>query len=236
MIPAVQREFHNLPPLFLGHRWIQSTVCEYRRGECTLASLGGKKVVFPERQFAGALMHLYLGGFSLAKIAAMTPISLAELAFLRTQIDFMMLVDAAKASFANYFRDNLLLNEYSPLDYASIAAEYSTFEELVRNQIRFPLIGRLMRQAKAISEKDRHSLPMDPCHLRDFKKLFSFFSFEQAFLWNRETDLFGNYEIIARDIVWRNLEEDYHELDLLLSNGLVQHGVKEKLESLFVHF
>jgi len=204
-------------------------MAKYRQGDCTFGCLRTKKVIFPERQFAAALMHLYLGGFSLAKIAAMTPISPAELAFLRTQMDFMLLVDAAKVSFSKYFKGNLMLNEYPPTGYASIAAEYTFFEEVVRNQIRCPLVGRLLHEAKAISEKNRHSLAIDPCHLRDFKRLYSFFYFEQAFLSGRETDVFRRCKVIAKEIVWRRLGEDYHELDLFLSNGLLQDGVKEKV-------
>ena len=79
-------------------------------------------------------MHLYIGTFSIAEIAGMASTTQGELAFLRTQIDFMMLVDAAKASFAEHFRERLTSNEYPPIGYASIAAEYATLEELVRNQ------------------------------------------------------------------------------------------------------
>jgi hypothetical protein len=168
MIPAYKEELDDLRSFFYGYRWIQNTVLEYRQGKCKLPSLRGKRVIFPEREFTAALMHLYLGGFSLSELADMTAISLAEVTFLRTQIDFMMLVDAAKASFARHFRDSLLLNEYPPVGYASIAAEYTTFEELVKNQIRFPLIRRMINYANSILDKDRHSLPINPCDLTDF--------------------------------------------------------------------
>jgi hypothetical protein len=230
MILARRDKVQDVPPLFLGQRWIQQTLSKYRQGDCTLARLGSKRLVFEEKQFAAALMHLYMGGFSLAKMAAMTSISVAELNFLRTQIDFMMLVDAAKTSFSKYFRDKLLLNEYPVAGYASIAAEYTFLEEIVRNQIRCPLIRRLMDQAKIISEKNIYSLPIDRCHLRDFKKLYSFFFFEQALLPNMGTDLFRPYTIIAREMVWRPLEEDYYALELFLSDGLSQHRIREELK------
>ncbi|NVM23553.1 MAG: hypothetical protein HWN68_17445 [Desulfobacterales bacterium] len=50
-------------------------------------------------------MHLYVGIFLLAEIAGIVSLSRAELAFLRTQIDFMMPVDAMKASFGRYFSE-----------------------------------------------------------------------------------------------------------------------------------
>jgi hypothetical protein len=234
VVPAERETFHDLPHFFFGYRWIQNTFSRYRRGDCKLAPLGERRLVFPRKQFAAALMHLYVGNLSLAEIASMIPMSPAELALLRNQIDFMMVVDAAKSSFAKHFRQKLLLNEYPPEGYASMAAEHSLLEELVQNQIRFPLMKKLMDQARAISAKSRCRLPIDPCYMTDFKKLFSFFYFEESFLRDRETDLFVNCKRIAKEIVWARLGEDYGELDLLLSKGFPKGKVKARLKRLFV--
>jgi hypothetical protein len=195
--------------------------------------------MFPERDFAAALMHLYVGTFSLDEIASMVSSPPAKLAFLRTQIDFMTLVDSLKASFARFFRENLILNEYPLLHYVSIAAEYAAFEELARNQIRVPLFRRMKQLADSISEKERHRLSIDPYDLRSFKKLFSFFVFEERFLEALAKPSLPELKRIAEEIVWIRLGENYDELHALLRSDLMWRGAKDdlkaRLDSLKLH-
>ena len=202
MIRADVTKSGDFEPVFLGHRWIQDSILDYRRGNSRLAALKGRAVVFPERQFAAALLHLYVGTFSLAEIEGMVSATRAELGFLRTQIDFMMLVDGLKFSFARYFRDNLILNEYRPAEYASIAGEYASFEELARNQIRVPLFRRMKAFGTSISDKVEFDLAVDLYDLRSFKKLFSFFVFEEAFLPALSKPSFQHLKRVAKEIVW----------------------------------
>ena len=216
-------------PFFLGHRWIHKCVLEYRRGNNRLTLLKGRAVIFPERHFAAALMHLYVGTFSLAEIADKVSVTRAELSFLRTQIDFMTLVDTLKMSFTRYFRDKLILNEYRPTEYASIAAEYAAFEELARNQIRLPLFRRMTALATSISDKVEFKIPVDLYDLQTFKKLYSFFVFEESFLPALSRPSFQHLERIAKEIVWKRLRADYDELDFLLCLDLPRKGVKDSL-------
>jgi hypothetical protein len=187
--------------------------------------------MFSERDFAAALMHLYVGTFSLDEIASMVSSPPAKLAFLRTQIDFMMLVDGLKASFTRFFRESLILNEYPPLHYVSIAAEYAAFEEVARNQIRVPLFKRMKLLADSISDKERHRLSIDPYDLRSFKKLFSFFVFEECFLEALAKPCLPELKRIAKEIVWIKLEENYDELDSLLHSDLLWHEAKDDLKA-----
>ena len=223
----------DFEPVFLGHRWIQNSISEYRRGNSKLAALKGRAVIFPQKHFAAALIHLYVGTFSLAEIADMVSVTRAELGFLRTQIDFMILVDALKVSFTRYFRDKLILNEYGPAEYASIAAEYAAFEELARNQIRLPLFRRMKALATSISDKVEFDLSVDPYDLRTFKKLFSFFVFEQSFLSALSKPSFRDLKRVAQEIVWKRLKADYDELDSLLCVDLSGNVVKDELRTLF---
>jgi hypothetical protein len=218
-------------PVYLGRRWIQNAISEYRRGRGRLASLQGKRVIFPERDVAAAAMHLYVGTFTLDEIASVVSLPSAKLAFLRTQIDFMTLVDGIKASFARSFRENLILNEYAPLDYAYIASEYAALEELARNQIRVPLFKHMTKLGRSISEKERYQLPIDFYDLRTFKKLFSFFVFEECFLQALEKPSFPELRRIAKDIVWVKLEADYDELDSLLSMRHVRDKMRDELKA-----
>jgi hypothetical protein len=218
-------------PVYLGYQWIENSISEYRRGRGKFASLQGKQVVFPEKDLAAAAMHLYVGTFTLDEIANVVSLPSAKLAFLRTQIDFMTLVDSIKASFARSFREKLILNEYSALDYVDIAAEYAALEELARNQIRVPLFKKLTRLAGSISEKERHHMPIDCYDLRTFKKLFSFFIFEECFLQALEKPSFPELKRIAREIVWLKLEANYTELESLLSAGYMGDRVKDELKA-----
>jgi hypothetical protein len=187
--------------------------------------------MFPEREFAAALMHLYVGTFSLDEIARMVSSPPAKLAFLRTQIDFMTLVDSLKASFARFFRENLMLNEYPPIDYVFIAAEYAAFEELARNQIRVPLFKRMKQLGDSISNKELHQLPIDRYDLGSFKKLFSFFVFEERFLQTLAKPSLPELKRIAKEIVWMRLEENYDELDSLLCADLRWREAKDELKA-----
>jgi hypothetical protein len=195
--------------------------------------------MFPEKDLAAAAMHLYVGTFTLAEIANIVSLPSAKLAFLRTQIDFMTLVDSLKASFARFFRENLILNEYAPLGYVYIASEYAAFEELARNQIRVPLFKKMTELATSISEKERHQLSINSYDLRTFKKLFSFFVFEECFLQTLAKPSFPELKRIAKEIVWAKLEANYDELESLLSvdpmGDHVKHELKTRLGSLDLH-
>ncbi len=233
MLRAQRTKPHNTDPVFLGFTWIENAILEYRKGKRKFRSLNSRYIVFPEREFAAALMHLYVGNFSLNEIAGMVSTPPAKLAFLRTQIDFMTLVDSLKALFARFFRENLILNEYPLADYASIASEYAVFEELARNQIRVPLFRRMKQLADAISDKEHHELPIDVYDLRTFKKLFSFFVFEECFLQALTKPSFPQLKQVARKIVWFRLGEDYDALDSLLATGIVWPDVKNELKTRF---
>jgi hypothetical protein len=233
MMRACETKSDDFEPVFLGYRWIESCISEYRKGNRKLVPLKGRNIIFPERHFAAALMHLYVGTFSLSEIASIVSATTAELAFLRTEIDFLMLVDTLKPSFARYFRENLILNEYSPVGYASIAAEYAAFEELSRNQIRVPLFRQMKQLANAISDKERHDLPIDLYDLKSFKKLFSFFVFEECFLQALAKPSLPQLKRIAKEIVWNRLKEDYDELDSLLSTEFMRSELEDELKTRF---
>lgn len=190
-------------------------------------------MVLPESHFAAALMHLYVGTFSMADIADIVSTEPSVLIFLRTQIDFMTLVDKLKISFARYFRENLILNEYPPAVYASIAAEYALFEELVRNQIRIPLFRHMNRLAGSLSNKDRNDLPMDPYDLHLYRRLFSFFSFESCYLPGLVQHSMPELKRIAEEIVWARLGENDYSLSSLMADSLTKLNIKGELRALY---
>ena len=228
-----QTEPDDLQFVFLGHRWIEHCVLEYRKGNRKLSPLRGRSIIFPERHFAAALMHLYIGAFSLSEIAKIVSTTRAELISLRTDIDFMTLVDMLKASFARSFRENVVLNEYQPVGYASIAAEYAALEEQARNQIRVPLFKHMKQLANVISDKASHHLSIDLHDLKSFKRLFSFFVFEEYFLPELAKPSLPQLKRIAKDIVWNRLGEHYDDLGSVLYSELLRNGVKDELKRRF---
>jgi len=149
------------------------------------------------------------------------------------------LVDTLKIAFARYFREKLMLNEYSPAHYASIAGEYAAFEELVRNQIRIPLSERMMTLAKSISDKVDYGLPIDSYDLNIFKRLFSFFVFERSYLPHLMQASLPQFERIAKEIVWGKVGADYQCLDPMLTRNYgrvdVKDELRERYRSLRIH-
>jgi len=232
MRQSADSSIHTTQPLFLGYRWIEDTIAEYRQGNRNLGAGKGQIVIFPERHLAAALMHLYVGAISVGEIAGLVSITKGELTFLRTQIDFMVLVDSFKASFAKHFRLSLMANEYFSVDYASIAAEYAFFEELARNQIRIPLFRRMTQLADAIENKERHQCPIDLDYLRSFKRLFSFFVFEECFLPDLARPSSQRLKAIAKGTVWNRLGEDYDELNDLACSEMLRQEMTDNLKTL----
>jgi hypothetical protein len=214
--------------VFLGQTWLQERMVEYAKEHKGFAVLKNKAIVFPPELYLAALMHIYTGTLSLAEIAKAAGVPLKEFQFWRTQIDFMILVDAAKVEFTSYFRDNLLINEYKPAQYRSIAAEYSLFDEQVRTQIRAPLFHQMKHLANSISNYHKVKLKIDRSDLRTFKKLYSFFMFEKHFLPITYSEPMNNQlDLVAKEIVWSRLGETYADTEQLLVDNTLTKNVKD---------
>ncbi len=213
--------------IFLGQRWIRERISEYSKGQKTIAPLQNKSIVFPEKLYLAGLMHIYTGTLSLTEIARVVGVPLKEFTFWRTQIDFMVLVDAAKVNFSNYFKGNILINEYEPDQYRSIAAEYSLFDEQVRTQIRAPLFQKMKHLANSISNYNKVKLKIDRTDLRNFKKLYSFFMFEKNFLPITYPDPMNErFNLVAKEIVWSKLGAAYSDTERLLGDNALKKNIK----------
>ncbi len=213
--------------IFLGQRWIQKRISEYSKEQKTIASLRDRTVTFPAELYLAGLMHIYTGSLSLAEIAKAAGVPLKEFKHWRTQIDFMILVDAAKVDFSNYFRQKLIINEYKPAEYRSIAAEYSLFDEQVRTQIRAPLFQKMKHLANSISNYNKVKLKIDRSDLRTFKKLYSFFMFEKSFLpTTYQETLRERFDRVAKEIVWSRLGVAYSDTEQLLGDNALKKNIK----------
>ncbi|MFH1672792.1 MAG: hypothetical protein ABIF87_05140 [Pseudomonadota bacterium] len=216
-----------LDSIFLGQRWIQKRISEYSKERKAIASLRDRTVAFPAELYLAGLMHIYTGTLSLAEIAKAAGVPLKEFKHWRTQLDFMVLVDAAKVDFSDYFRENLLLNEFEPAEYRSIAAEYSLFDEQVRTQIRTPLFQKMKHLANSISNYNKVKLKIDRSDLRTFKKLYSFFMFEKNFLpTTYQETMRERLDLVAKDIVWSRLGVAYSDTEQLLGDNALKKNIK----------
>ena len=221
--------------VFLGQMWLQERISEYSKEHKVLAVLENRKIVFPQELYLAALLHIYTGTLSLAEIAKSAAVPLKEFQFWRTQIDFMILVDAAKVDFTSYFRENLLINEYEPDQYRSITAEYSLFDEQVRTQIRAPLFHQMKHLANSISNYHKVKLKIDRSDLRAFKKLYSFFMFEKSFLPITYAEPMNNHlDLVAKEIVWSKLGETYSDTQQLLGDDTFKKNVKDVVMESFL--
>jgi len=233
MVQADNQNANDRQLLFLGRQWIEKSLSEYRHDKQIISRLLRKRVVLPEKLFAAALLHIYMGTLSLKAIAELAFVTQEELIFQRTQVDFMTLVDRLKIQFTRYFRQRLTADVYTPAQYAGMAAEYASFDEMTRNQIRVPLYGEMKSLGKSIAKKTDYDLPLDLAALRSFQKLFSFFVFEQNFLPGLAKPAGPELYRIAKEIVWQRLEEDFAGLASELETTPAKYPIKHALRRLF---
>jgi hypothetical protein len=226
--------------LFLGQDWIQERILEYSREQKPTVSLQQRGIVFPERIYLAGLLHIYTGSLTPAEIADAAGVSFKELGFWKVQIDFMVLADAAKVGFSDYFREELLMNDYEPSEYRSIASEYLLFDEQVRTQIRAPLFSQMKRVANSLSNYSRVKLKLDRSDLKIFKRLYSFFVFESDHLAAKPLEQAGErLDLVAKQIVWSGLNAKYSDTERLLSDKKLAKNIKnlvmERFDDLSVH-
>jgi hypothetical protein len=226
--------------LFLGQDWIQERILEYSREQKPMVSLQQRGIVFPERIYLAGLLHIYTGSLTPAEIADAAGVSFKELGFWKVQIDFMVLADAAKVGFSDYFREELLMNDYEPSEYRSIASEYLLFDEQVRTQIRAPLFSQMKRVANSLSNYSRVKLKLDRSDLKIFKRLYSFFVFESDHLAAKPLEQAGErLDLVAKQIVWSGLNAKYSDTERLLSDKKLAKNIKnlvmERFDDLSVH-
>ncbi len=192
---------------FPYREWIQKSVAAYDQTKGM--SIRGKKMIFTKQQYLAALLQGYLGTLSLQEIADKIGMDIVNIRWLRTEADFMLLVDWGKRKFAEFFREHILINDFTASQYDSMAAEFSMLEELLQMQIRVPLYSRLREVARRIESAKEAQLRIRDDHLRFFAKLYKFFVFIEKYKPSVTSKVLqGNYKPLADNVVWPDLEED----------------------------
>ena len=139
------------------------------------ATIMGKRIIFPNYHYLAALLHIYTGTFNLKQIADLASLPYEELCFHREQLDFMTLVDYLKTKFSEWFREVLIMQDFSLAEYADIAWEYTKLDEMVQSQVKIPLLERLKHLMRTCEGCLAAGKTLDPYDLNVFRRLMSFF-------------------------------------------------------------
>ncbi len=148
--------------------WIEAALERYRNRPPN-ATIMGKPVSFSERHYLAALLHIYTGTLSLERIAELSGITPEDLRNQRTQVDFMSLVDYLRTKFSEWFREHILMRDFTLEEYGLLALEYIHLEEQVRSQIRIPLLDQLKNLCYELEDKlvgGKRLAPYDEALLR----------------------------------------------------------------------
>ncbi|OAG28385.1 hypothetical protein [Thermodesulfatator autotrophicus] len=159
---------------FLAAKWIEEALNRYHNRP-PRATIMGKRIIFSNFHYLAALLHIYTGTFKLTQIAEIACLPQEELDFHREQLDFMTLVDYLKTKFSEWFRETLMMRDFTLKEYADIAWEYTKLDEMVQSQIKIPLLERLKHLYQACESCQQAGKPMDTYDLNVFRRLISFF-------------------------------------------------------------
>ncbi|NPA49992.1 MAG: hypothetical protein GXO20_08430 [Thermodesulfobacteria bacterium] len=159
---------------FLAAKWVGEALDRYHHRP-PRATIMGKRIIFSNYHYLAALLHIYTGTFNLSQIAELANLPLEELKFHRDQLDFMTLVDYLKTRFSEWFRETVLMRDFSLEEYADIAWEYTKLDEMVQSQIKIPLLERLKHLTYACKDCLAAGKTLDTYDLNVFRRLMSFF-------------------------------------------------------------
>ncbi len=159
---------------FLAARWVGEALDRYHHRP-PRATIMGKRIIFSNYHYLAALLHIYTGTFKLAQIAELAGLPLEELKFHRAQLDFMTLVDYLKTRFSEWFRETLLMRDFTLEEYVDIAWEYTKLDEMVQSQIKIPLLERVKHLTYACRDCQEAGKSLDTYDLNVFRRLMSFF-------------------------------------------------------------
>ena len=164
---------------FLAAKWVGEALDRYHHRP-PRATIMGKRIIFSNYHYLAALLHIYTGTFNLAQIAELANLPLEELKFHRGQLDFMTLVDYLKTRFSEWFRETLIMRDFTLEEYADIAWEYTKLDEMVQSQIKIPLLERVKHLTYACRDRQAVGKTLDTYDLNVFRRLMSFFMLAEA--------------------------------------------------------
>lgn len=181
-------------------------------------TLRGRPILLSPRQYGAALMQAYFGGFSLAWIAAVMELPADTLKKWRRDPGFLLTMDGSKAQFAEFFKETLLLTDFSWSGYVDIAGEFFLLEDSLRVRLRMELYEIFHPLGEKLASRHQHGLTLDTYELNLFRRLF-LFSLALEHYWPSPGGkrLRQQLLLLARDAVWPALELPWPE-EILAAN------------------
>ncbi|QJA06912.1 hypothetical protein FVE67_08980 [Thermosulfurimonas marina] len=213
--------------MFFTAGWIEEALERYRRRSLQ-DTIMGKKIAFSDRHYLAALLHIYTGTFRLESLACLAGLSLEELLHQRSQVDFMSLVDYLRTRFAEWFREHLLMRDFTLPEYGLLALEYLHLEEQVRAQIRIPLLNQLKHLCEELEDKLAGGKTLAPYDERQLRRLLFFFLSAEAL----KPSLCGRLVNRTREAAERAYPGEFSRLELPEKEGFAESLYRYLEESL----
>lgn len=165
-----------------------------------------------------AFMHIYLGTLTLNDIAEKAGLSLDNLSRLRREPRFMYLVDVFKKEFSKEFSEDLLINDYTPDGYDSLASDFTMLDEMVQMQIKAPLFAQLREVSLRLKSRKASNLEIETHEHMLFKRLFTFFIFVEKYAQSLTSKSLPDIRQIAEEILPNT---DMNEIDTKLNEPIL---------------
>ncbi len=182
---------------FLSEIWIRKKIAE------------SSEAMSPHQ--IAALMHIYVGTFTLKEVSEIAGLSLKDLEELRTKASFMRLVDNFKKEYSYEFREALLINDYSIEEYETLAADYSMLDEMLQIQIKVPLFTQLRDLSQSLNSKEAYGLKIETYDLRVFTRLFTFFMFVEKYGQTLTTRILSDIKQVAEKVLSVKMDDEVNK-------------------------
>ncbi len=191
-----------MEPVFLYQQWLAGALKAFVSA-VTPPALKGKVIQLSPRQYAAALMMAYFGPNPLTWIGEVMNLPVETLKSWRREPGFLLVMDWSKLQFAEFFRETMLLTDFSLRRCFTIAGEFSLLEDTLQVRLRMQLNEIFLPLGEKLRSRHRHGLPLDAYDLRLFRRLFLFFLCLEhcrpsAAGWQLREQLIP----LARDVVW----------------------------------
>jgi hypothetical protein len=188
--------------MFLYQRWLAEALNAFA-ASIEQPILGGRPILLSPRQYGAALMQAYLGRTSLAWIAQVMDLPVETLTDWRREPGFLLVMDGSKAQFAEFFKETLLLTDFSWNGYVDIAGEFFLFEDSLRVRLRMALYEIFRPLGEKLGSRHRQGLALETCDLTRFRRLFLFFLALEHY-WPSAAGKRLRQQLLplAREVVW----------------------------------
>jgi hypothetical protein len=188
--------------MFLYQKWLSGALTAFVAAQ-EPPTWKGRPIFLSPKQYGAALMQAYFGRISLAWIAEVMDLPVKTLREWRREPGFLFVMDGSKAQFVEFFKETLLLTDFSWGNYGDIAGECSLLEDSLRVRLRMALYAIFRPLGDRLDSRHRHGLFLDSHELSLFRRLLLFFLALEHF-WPSATGNRLREQLIplAREVVW----------------------------------